>query len=314
MAKTHQQSFAILDAFDEVRHVLHITNFHEHPQDCFVGTPMQRAIKSGGCAGHRCIRVSVAGANHTHGGRTTILFMISMKNKKHIKGSLQNRIGLIPNLCHFVQHVQKITSVAQFVIRINIGQTTAVSIREGCYRRHFGDKALNLLQSDLFVMNLTTLGIESGHCCHGCNKHAHGMGIIAEGMHEMFNALMHKSMMCYIMFPRLILLLSGQFTKKNEVGDLKKVWIFSQLFNGITTIAQDPLITINIGNGAFRGRRILKGRIIAHHAEVIVIHFDLTQFHGFNCVMFNGNFVSFAGSIISNRQCIFAHSNLQFNL
>ena len=83
--------------------------------------------------------------------------------------------------------------------------------------------------------------------------------------------------------------------------------MFSQHFDGIAAIPQDAAVSIDEGNAATARGRIHEGRIIGHQAEVIRTGLDLSQVHGPNRAIFNGESVSLLGAIVSDGDGALRH-------
>jgi hypothetical protein len=75
----------------------------------------------------------------------------------------------------------------------------------------------------------------------------------------------------------------------------------------IATVFQNPLVAIDEGDSALAGRRIHKGRIICHQAEVIGGSFDLAQVHGLEGAVFNRHFVILSRAIVGDCQGLSVH-------
>jgi hypothetical protein len=56
--------------------------------------------------------------------------------------------------------------------------------------------------------------------------------------------------------PGLQFVLRGQFALQQQVSDLQEGAVFGQLFDGIASIPQNPVLAVEIGDGALAGRGI----------------------------------------------------------
>src|SRR5437763_16775460 len=98
-------------------------------------------------------------ANHV--GRT-ILFVISMKNKKNVQSAFEGGIGAITRFGGAEKHIQKIAGIAQLVIRIHEWHTERVAISESGNGRHFANQAISLFLAGFFAEDIFGVMIESG--------------------------------------------------------------------------------------------------------------------------------------------------------
>src|SRR5437764_13483132 len=84
-----------------------------------------------------------------------------------------------------------------------------------------------------------------------------------------------------------------------EIGAL-----LGELLDRISAVLQNSLVAGDEGNGTAAGGRIHEGRVVRHHAEVIVVDLDLAQIGGADGFIGDGDVVRFAGAVICDREAV----------
>lgn len=100
--------------------------------------------------------------------------------------------------------------------------------------------------------------MKSGHCSHGADKDSHRMSVIVESAHQLCQPIMDKGVVHDLVAPLcqlrlhsqlgqiLHLCLGGQLAVYEKVGNFKKAALFCQLLDGVATILEDAVITVNV--------------------------------------------------------------------
>ena len=74
------------------------------------------------------------------------------------------------------------------------------------------------------------------------------MGVTAEGLEQGSHLLMNHGVAHHMGTVLVILLLIRQFAHHQQMTDLQVVGMLGQLGNRVTTVEQDPLVTIYVGD------------------------------------------------------------------
>jgi len=159
------------------------------------------------------------------------------------------------------------------------------------------------------IANLVRLRIKRRQRRHAADEHAHGMGVVAEGFHDVLDVLVQESVMGNVVCPLGQLGGIRQFAIENEIGGFQKSAFLGQLFNGIATITQNPRIAVEIRDFAFGRGGIHEGRVVRHQAEVARARLNLAQVGGFNGAMGDGDLVGLAGAVIGDGKRVGGHRN-----
>jgi len=80
------------------------------------------------------------------------------------------------------------------------------------------------------------------------------------------------------------------------------VLFFGKVLDGIAPVAQDAGVAVDESNFADAGRGVVEGGIVAHHAELGGVDFNLAQVGGADGVVDDGDFVIFTGAIVGDGQ------------
>ncbi len=104
------------------------------------------------------------------------------------------------------------------------------------------------------------------------------------------------------------LCLGRQVAKKNQVRNFEEGALLRQLLDGIAPVTEDSFVAINKRDGALARRCIHKGRIIGHNPEILGTSLDLSQVHGANGALLNGDIVSHVGALVDDIQELIWHS------
>src|SRR6266404_8662077 len=90
---------------------------------------------------------------------------------------------------------------------------------------------------------------------------------------------MEHGVVCDVVHPILQFTRGGQFAEQKQVGNFKIGTVLGQYVDGITAIAQDSFIAVNVSNGASTGSGIHEGGVVGHQTEIVGAGLDLAQIH-----------------------------------
>src|SRR6516225_6527080 len=106
------------------------------------------------------------------------------------------------------------------------------------------------------------------------------MGVIMESVDEFLGVLVKQRMMSNAPGPSIELGFAGQFAAQDQVGGLQICALFGELLDGVATVPENPLLPVDHGNAALAGSGVGETGIISHQAKVLVRCLDLSQVHG----------------------------------
>ncbi len=158
------------------------------------------------------------------------------------------------------------------------------------------------MRRELGIENIFRVRIKSGKRRNRRNQHAHRVRVVVKSIEKFLDALVNERVMRDVVRPFVQLRFRGQLAVKNQVGGLEIRAFLRELFDRISAIAQNSLVAVDVSDLAGARRRVCERRIVAHHAEIGFVHFDLAQIDRANRVVLDGNFVLAAGAIVGNGQ------------
>src|SRR5579859_1892490 len=92
----------------------------------------------------------------------------------------------------------------------------------------------------------------------------------------------------------------GKFAVEKKIGGFEIGAFFGKLFDGITAIAEDAFVAVDVRNAADAGSGVVEGRVVTHHAEIVGVNLDLAKVHGADGAVGDGNLVRLAGAIVGD--------------
>src|SRR5260370_27844153 len=136
MSKSNELYFTGFDALDVVGNLLTRADLHEHAQNFFVGAAVKRAVQGCDCGGGGGVRIDVRTANAADGVGGAVLLVIGMKDKENVERALEGRVRPVLGLGGAKEHIEKVSRIAEVIVRINERHAQSVAIRE---RRNGGN-------------------------------------------------------------------------------------------------------------------------------------------------------------------------------
>ena len=281
-------------------HVGERADLQQHAQNFLVRAAVQRAVQRRGRRGRRRKRVHMRAAHAAHRVRRTILLVVRVQNKQDVQRVLQRRVRAVLQLGRLEQHVQEIAGIAQLVVRIGERHAQAVPVGKRRERRHLPDQAVGLLLARLLVEDVLGLGIKRGKRRDGRNHHAHRMGVVVKPVQEFLHRLVDEGVVRDVVGPIFQLRAGGQLAMQNQISRFEVGAFLGQFLDRIAAVSQDAFVAVDERDLALTQGRIVEGRVVAHHPELIGFHFDLAQIGGVDRVVLDRNFVGFSRAVIGN--------------
>ena len=75
---------------------------------------------------------------------------------------------------------------------------------------------------------------------------------------------------------------------QNQISRFEIGAFLGQFLDRIAAVSQDAFVAVDVCDLALTQGRIVEGRVIAHHPEIVGVHFDLAQIGGANRVILMG--------------------------
>ena len=97
----------------------------------------------------------------------------------------------------------------------------------------------------------------------GTAEHAHGVGVIPEGIHHRKKILVHEGMIHNLFAEGGQFLLGGQLAPEDKIGDLKEGTLLSKDFDGVAPVLEDALVAVDEADGGCAGDGVHVAGVIA---------------------------------------------------
>ena len=212
-----------------------------------------------------------------------------------VEGVLEHRIRPVAQLGGLGHHVQEVAGVGQFVVRVGVGQADRMPVGERRERRHLGDQPHDLLAARFRVEDRLRVRVERRQRGHGADQDAHRVRVVMEAVDELLDVLVHERVVGDLLDPRLRLGRARQLAVQQQVGDLQERAVLGQFLDRVAAVAQDPLLTVDEGDGAAAAGGVQERRIVGQQPEVVVADLDLAQVGGADRTVGDRNLVAPAG-------------------
>jgi hypothetical protein len=83
-----------------------------------------------------------------------------------------------------------------------------------------------------------------------------------EALHELLQVLVNPCVMRDVVHPVLHLLAGGQLAVEEEVGHLEVAGALGELLDGISAVAEDAVVAVDLGDATDRRGRVDEGRVV----------------------------------------------------
>mmetsp|Transcript_13251 Transcript_13251/g.32525 ORF Transcript_13251/g.32525 Transcript_13251/m.32525 type:complete len:261 (-) Transcript_13251:335-1117(-) len=256
MAKSHQADLLRLDSLDESRNILLVPDLLEHLENGLVGSSMLWTVEGRGGTSNRGIDVDTGGGEVSHCGSGAVLLVVGVEDEEDLKRSDEFWVWAIVRIVELVHHVQETLRVPHALRGgIDKGAPNTVTVGAGGDRYDRAEDAVDLLVAELTVLVHSLsgfggvgFGLEGGHCTHHAAHHSHGMGVVAEVGHHLLDVLVDIRVPHHVFSEGVELLLGGEVSEHEEIGDLEERGFLRELFDGNAPVPQHPFPPIDEGD------------------------------------------------------------------
>ncbi len=241
----------VLGLGDVLGDAIHRADLFQHAQAGFVGATVGRSPQGGDPRGDTGERVGTGGASQTNGGGGGVLLVIRMEGKDTIHGAFNDGVDLVLFGRHAKHHVQEVTGIGEGVTRLHERLADGVLVTHGGQSRHLGEQTEGTDLAMLLVIDVEGIVIEGGEGADYTAHDGHGVGVATEAAEEEGDLLVHHGVAGHGTFEFGILGLGRRFAVQQDIADFQIGGLSGQLGDGVTTVQQDTLIPVNVGNGRF---------------------------------------------------------------
>ena len=119
------------------------------------------------------------------------------------------------------------------------------------------------------IEDLLGVAIESGQRADGADEDPHRVRVVLEPFHQLLDVLVQQRVLRDGVDPGAQLGLGGQLAEQDQVRHFEVVAVLRQLLDGVAAVAQNPLVAVDVGDGAAARGGVQECRVVGHQAGVL---------------------------------------------
>ena len=225
--------------------------------------------------------------------------MVGVQDQQDFERALQHRIRFVlaTNAEH---HVDVVADVVEIVARELVGKSARMTEEERGEGRQLGHQADALHVAILRILDVLRIGIERRQPADRAEQHAHRMCVVAVAFQMLDDVGMDVGVLANVLRPLFELGLVRQLALIQEPRHFKKRRLLGDLFDRISAIAENPLVTVDECDGAAARGSIHERRVVGHHPEIVVLHLDLAKIDRTNGIIANRDVERLPGAVVGD--------------
>ena len=229
-----------------------------------------------------------------------------MQDQQQVKRPKADRVRA--EIGHWVRehHVHEVLDIAERVVRVDERMADCILVALRRQRRHLGDDALGRQIPVSRVVEIHGFVIVRGQGAHDADHDGHRMGVVSITRIHVVQVLMDIAAELDGGLELLHLGLGRQFAVEQQVADFEVVAVLGQLLDGVATMHQNALLTVQIGNGAATARGGHEARVNSKHAQTAVESFRINHGGAVGAFM-DGTLDGFSCRVIRYGYGLFCH-------
>ena len=174
--------------------------------------------------------------------------MVGMKDKDAVERACQYGIVFVVFARRREHHMHEVFGIREVISRIIERQTVGIAVAHRRNGRDFGNQAVNRDFAVFGISDVQTVLIERGQSTDHTHHHRHRMRVAAETAEEPSKLFVYHGVVAHGTFKFRFLLGRRQFAVNQQVANFQIVGFFGKLFDGITTVIQQPFVAIDISD------------------------------------------------------------------
>jgi len=179
--------------------------------------------------------------------------VIRVQDENLVHGTGKHRVGLIGRRRHAKGHVQEIRRVAQVVAREHERLADGVLIGHGCDGRDLGNQPVCGDQPVFGRIDVGVVVVEGRQRTDYATHDRHRVGVAPEATEEIVDLVVDHGVVGDGVFELGLGRCGRKITVEQQVADFHVVGLVGQLFDRVAPVEQDPLLTIDVGQGRVTG-------------------------------------------------------------
>ncbi len=172
-------------------------------------------------------------------------------------------------------HVQEIAGIAEIVAWIDEGLAQGILESPGGDGRHLGDQPVRGDHPVFRVIEVQVIVVEGGERADGGAHHCHRMRVAAEAAEENLHLLLEHGVVGNRILELLQFLGVRKISLEQKIGDLEEMRLLGKLLDGIASVLQNALVTVDIGDLGRAASRRPVTRIVGEHAGIGIKFTDI---------------------------------------
>src|SRR3989442_12806506 len=128
------------------------------------------------------------------------------------------------------------------------------------------------------------------------------MRVVAEALDELLDVLVHVRVVRDVEDPAVELILGGQFSVDQEIGDLEVGALLAELLDWDAAVPELAFVAVDPGDRAAAGSGGEEGRVVRHEAEIVLGDLDLAQLAGPDRAVGDLELVVLAGALVDDPE------------
>jgi hypothetical protein len=303
MAETHQNLLAVLNILDELGDVLHVTNLVEHAEDGFVGTTVTGTVEGGDSTSEGGVYIRLGRGHVTDSGGGAVELVLGVQDEEDLDAPDDFGVGAVVNVAEVgVHHVKEVLDVAEVLLRGDDGLADAVTVASGGDGWGLTNNAVDMLVTLLTSLvdvgtNVGWVGlrVEGAHGSHQGAHHSHRVSVVTESLDEGSETVVVRGVLHNFLVEAAELLGGGEFSVDEKESSLQESGVLSELLDGVATVLEDSLVTVDERNPGDAGDGVHVGGVVrAGHSSGSAL--DLSKISGVDSTILDGELVGLAYS------------------
>lgn len=214
--------------------------------------------------GDRGEHVRLRGAHQTDGGGRTVLLVVRVQDEQLVERGDDDRVQVVLLRGDREGHAQEVLDVPEVVARVDEGVTDGLLVRVRRDRRKLREKADRREVTLLLVERVVAVLVERRQGADHRRQHRHRVGVAREALVETLDVLVQQGVLRDLVLEDGELVDRGQLAVDQQGGHLKEGGALGQLLDRVAAVAEDALLTVEIGDGGFIGGGISISAVQRH--------------------------------------------------
>ncbi len=198
----------------------------------------------------------MARPDHAHRGRRAVLLVVRVQDEQHAQGADGLRVADVGLGRDGEHHPQEVRLVVERVVGVHVGLADGLLVRGGRDGRQLGEQPHGGQLDVRLVERIAAVLVERGQRADRRAEDRHRVGVHREGVEEVPELLADEGVALDLADPGVQLLGIRQVAVDQQVGDLEERRALGQLLDRIAAVAQDPVVAVEVRDGAAGGRRV----------------------------------------------------------